>query len=338
MSGKSNRGCFGCVTVVVAVVVAVLLVVLVWIPSNRKTYSIDDVRILATVQSDGALRVDERFTYTFHGDFTRVYRDIPYVPSAPVVVTGVTGPDGPLKRLPTGWTPASGAPSETTPRLDVTPSPWSSIPPEERPAGYYRVTTDWATSGGPSIRIEAFAPLNDTSAQFAFHWRAADAAERFADAAELSWKLIGQGWDVPMKHVSAVVVLPDRAKAGEVRAWGHGPLNGVVRRRPDGAVVLSVDDLPPATFVEAHLLFPSQALEDAELVDIDLLPSRLATEAQLAARGERGARACASRGRGPSAAGTSSPGWSPERRRGRRSSSGACSSSREGGSTGREPA
>ena len=147
MGGKGNRGCFGCVTVIVAIVVAVLLVVFVWLPSTRKSYSIDDVRILAAVQSDGTLRVDERFTYTFHGDFTRVYRDIPYSPVAPIVVTGVTGPDGPLKRLPTGWTPASGAPSETTQALEATPSPWSSIPPEQRPAGYYRVTTDWTTLG-----------------------------------------------------------------------------------------------------------------------------------------------------------------------------------------------
>ena len=283
MGGKGNRGCFGCVTVIVAIVVAVLLVVFVWLPSTRKSYSIDDVRILASVQSDGTLRVDERFTYTFHGDFTRVYRDIPYSPVAPIVVTGVTGPDGPLKRLPTGWTPASGAPSETTQALEATPSPWSSIPPEQRPAGYYRVTTDWTTLGGPSVRIEAFAHLSDTSAQFAFHWRAEAAARRWADAGELTWQLIGRGWDVPMAHVSAVVVLPDRANAGEVRAWGHGPLNGVVRRRPDGAVVLSVDDLPPATFVEAHLLFPSQALKDAPLTDMDILPSRLAAEAQLAA-------------------------------------------------------
>jgi hypothetical protein len=184
--------------VVVAIAVVVALVVFVWLPSRQKSYSIDDVRIRAAVLSDGTLRVDEDFTYTFRGDFTRVFRDIPFTPMTPIVVTGVTGPDGPLKRLPSGWTPASGAPRETTAAADATPSPWSSIPPEQRPAGYYRVTTDWTTAGGPSVRIEAFAPLSDRSARFAFHWHAEHAAERYADAAELSWQLIGSGWDVPM--------------------------------------------------------------------------------------------------------------------------------------------
>ena len=158
MSGSSNRGCLGCVAVIVAIIVAVLLVVFVWIPSQRKSYAVDDVRIRANVSPDGTLTAEERFSYTFHGDFTRVFRDIPYRPDTPIVVTEVMGPDGPLKRLPSGWTPASGRPVEVDPGRDPTPSPWSSIAPGDRPLGFYRVTTDWSTPGGPSVRIEAFAP------------------------------------------------------------------------------------------------------------------------------------------------------------------------------------
>jgi uncharacterized membrane protein len=283
MSRIVKYGCPGCSGIVVAAVVAVLLIALVWVPSLRKWYAVDDVRIRAVVSADGALSVDERFSYTFHGDFTRVFRDIPYRPgTTSIVVTGVIGPKGPLKRLPSGWTPASGAPVEADPSADATPSPWSSIAPAERPFGYYRVTTDWSTPGGPSVRIEAFAPLSDRSTAFTYRWRAAGAATRYADTGELSWQLIGRGWDVPIGRVHAEVVLPPGTPSAEVRAWGHGPLSGVVRRDPDGTVVFAVDDLPPHTFVEAHLLFPPRALAGAPKDAARVLQDRLAEEEALA--------------------------------------------------------
>jgi uncharacterized membrane protein YgcG len=281
--GRSVKyGCLGCASLIVAAVVVVLLIAMVWAPSLGKRYAVDEARIRATVSADGALSVDERFTYTFHGDFTRVFRDIPIRPDAPIVVEGVTGPDGRLKRLPSSWTPASGPPVEADPGSDATPSPWSSIAPTQRPFGYYRVTTDWSTAEGPSLRIEAFAPLSDRSAAFTFRWRAAGAAVRYADTGELSWQLIGSGWDVPIERVRAAVDLPADTPYAEVRAWGHGPLNGMVRRDPDGAVVFAVDDLPPHTFVEAHLLFPGRVLADAPKDPARILASRLAEEESLA--------------------------------------------------------
>ncbi len=121
-----------------------------WIvPSQRKSYSIDALRIRDTVLSDGTLSSEERFSYTFHGHYTRVFRDIPWS-GHEISVLGVTGPDGrPLKRLPSAWTPAAGPPRETPAGADPTPSPWTSIAPEERPAGYYRVTDAFADFIGP---------------------------------------------------------------------------------------------------------------------------------------------------------------------------------------------
>ena len=149
--GKSQgRGCvWGCATVVAVVVVAVVLVVFVWIPSQRKSYTVDDVRIRATVRADGTLETSERFTYTFEGDYTRVFRDIPLAPDKPVTVLGVTGPDGPLRRLPSGWTPAAGAAVAVSPRDDVTPSPWSSIAPEQRPPATTGSRTTTRRPAGP---------------------------------------------------------------------------------------------------------------------------------------------------------------------------------------------
>lgn len=179
MSDKGpGSGCLRITVIVLAALAVVLAVTFLWVlPSQRKTYSLDAVDISAAVQTDGSLVTNERLSYTFHGAFTRVYRDIPFEGSQ-ITVLGVDGPDGPLQRLPSGWTPAQGSPTTVSPQHDVTPSPWSSLAPAERPAGFYRVTYASDPNMGAVVRIEAFADLSDRAAEFTFHWRAADAAQR----------------------------------------------------------------------------------------------------------------------------------------------------------------
>ena len=289
---RRGPGCAGWTVLVVLAAIVTLVVVFAWVvPSQRKWYAIDELRIQDRVLSDGTLVTDERFSYTFHGHYTRVYRDIPWDGHA-VTVTGVTGPDGrPLTRLPSGWTPAAGPATEARPGADPTPSPWTSIPPEERPAGYYRVTEAYADWLGRVTRIEAFAVLDDTTADFTFHWRAAGAAERWQDAGELEWQLVGRAWEVPIARVRATVALPRPAPRDEVLAWGHGPLNGVVRVLDDGTVTLAVDDLAPRTLVEVHELFPPRLLSRTEEIPIDVTDRIVRTESRYAkeANAERAA-------------------------------------------------
>ena len=66
-----------------------------------------------------------------------------------------------------------------------------------------------------------------------------------------------------MARVSADVVLPDGHDGRRSARVGARPAERLRPPRPDGAVVFAVDDLPPHTFVEAHLLFPQRVLADA---------------------------------------------------------------------------
>ena len=52
MGESQGRGCFWGRQVVAVVVVAVVVVVSSLIPSQRKSYTVDDVRIRATVRAD----------------------------------------------------------------------------------------------------------------------------------------------------------------------------------------------------------------------------------------------------------------------------------------------
>ena len=73
------------------------------------------------------------------------------------------------------------------------------------------------------------------------------------DVGELYWKFVGD--DHPgIDHVSITIDVPPGE--GDLRAWGHGPRNGRVTVDP-ARVVLAVDAVPAAEFVEARLAIPS---------------------------------------------------------------------------------
>ena len=127
------------------------------------------------------------------------------------------------------------------------------------------------------MRVTAFWPMS-ASDTFTLRYRALGAAKRYLDTGELYWQFIGDGWGAPTRKAGILVTLPRPLKKSQVRAWGHGPLNGSVTIRPGGSVFYSVRDVPPETFVEGRILFPAAALSKAPVVDRDEAASAVAQE------------------------------------------------------------
>jgi uncharacterized membrane protein len=99
-----------------------------------------------------------------------------------------------------------------------------------------------------------------------------DAVSVYRDVGELYWQFVGE--DFPsLADVDIDITFP---AADGLRAWAHGPLNGVVEI--DGAVVrLSVDDLDAGQFVEARVVSPSSNFT-APQQDGERLPTILEEE------------------------------------------------------------
>ncbi len=120
-----------------------------------------------------------------------------------------------------------------------------------------------------------------------FRYRVACAVDVWSDTAHLYWQFIGTGWDKPTSHAVITVHLPGDvvgdagARAtecdptsryaasvastplaqGDVRAWGHGPLNGAghassIRRRS----ATRCATCPRSSYVEGSILFPREAV------------------------------------------------------------------------------
>src|SRR5262245_39535939 len=110
------------------------------------------------------------------------------------------------------------------------------------------------------------------------------AVDVYSDTAHLYWQFIGTGWDKPTDHAVITVHIPGRASqatprptecrpderigpeaattplAGEVRAFGHGPLNGEVTFVNPQTIRYEVNDVPPLSYVEGSILFPADAV------------------------------------------------------------------------------
>lgn len=230
-----------------------------WLPpilihATEKDYHFPEVAIDATVLRNGDLVLQERRTFDFrNGDFTYAYYTV----------------DDPRDHV-----------------RDFTIH--ELVDGREVP-----VEPDWATH---SIVTDGFQArwsyvANDEERTWVFRYRVACAVDVWSDIAHLYWQFIGAGWEKPTSHAVVTVHLPPRSersvgrrstcipedvaapatgeplRRGEVRAWGHGPLDGEVTLVDPRTIRYEVRDVPPASYVEGSIVFPTEAVPSAPQVD-----------------------------------------------------------------------
>ena len=243
--------------------VAAALLALFIAPASAlaREYSISSVDIDATVLEDGTLRVEESRTFDFDGEFHGVYWDIP-----------------------TGYNESNG--KDVT--VDIVSAGESSGSGEEvfsesfsEADGTYEVSDYSSTK-----RLKIFSAHEDESATFTIVYEAEGIVTRWDDVAELYWKFVSDGWDVMSQNVTCRLHLP--VAAGEsvvggdnVRAWGHGPLDGDVAFDGDD-MVFTVPGVGTDEYAEMRVTFPTAWVSDLAPTSGDKLSSILSEEQQWA--------------------------------------------------------
>ena len=235
-----------------------------WLPpiithAVEKDYHFPEVDIDATVLPNGDLLLEETRTFDFqNGPFTYAYFNV----------------DDPLDHL-RDFTIAE--------RLDDGTE--VQVAPDD---AYHSIATEgfqsrWSYSA------------EDETRTWVFRYRVACAVDVYSDTAHLSWQFIGSGWDKPTRHAVITVHLPGRTAGqiglfprrrqcnpervyegsiggtpltrDQVRAFGHGPLNGEVTFIDPQTIRYEVSDVPPLSYVEGSILFPAGAVPTAVATD-----------------------------------------------------------------------
>lgn len=257
--GNDARGWFASHGLVVATFVLLCAVLFVGCPAYADDYSITDVDIDATVEADGTLDVTEERTFDFDGSFHGVYWELPagtyegrtIQPEVVSVGEYVNG--------------------------SYVPFTYSSSGAD----GTYTTSNE-----GSVVRVRVYSAHSDESATFVLGYRDTSLASRWADTSELYWKFVSDGWAVESQNVTCTIHLPvptgEAVEAGgNVRAWGHGPLDASVGFDGD-AVVYTVPGVGTDEYAEARIVFPQAWLSGAEASSESRLDSILSEEEQLA--------------------------------------------------------
>lgn len=237
----------------VAFMMAAMIVVLAFLvlfPSSSafaKDYTCPEVNINAVVETDASLQVSEQRTFDFDGSFTAVWWEL-----------GANLPANASIEIDSLAMAVGGQEGSTS------PGSYEAMP--EVP-----FNTLWRTQGGPGgvaysfdsaqNTVYAFFDLRNTQATFQLDYTVVNGVQAYDDVAEVYWQYVGSGWSVAFSNVTLSLELPVPAgqsvDAGQnVRAWGHGPLNGSVDIQDDGTIVFHVPKVDAEQFAEARVVFP----------------------------------------------------------------------------------
>lgn len=114
-------------------------------------------------------------------------------------------------------------------------------------------------SDGKQIKI--FVPSYDEIRTVEITYILKDVILVYNDIAELHWNFIGSEWDNGMQNVNITINLPNTSN--ELRAWGHGPLNGIVSISSKDKIDLHIDGLNYNTEVTARVTFDNTLITGA---------------------------------------------------------------------------
>ncbi len=214
-----------------------------------KSYTMPNVDISSQVETDGSLHFTEQRTFDFDGDFTAVWWTFENLP-----------PNAELK--------INGARMAPVDAEGVVTGDWTTLKNEAFVLG-------WRDEGGPGTDAYSFdAPMNTVYAFFhasderviiELDYTVANGVQAYRDVGEMYWRYIGSQWAETSSNVTMTVALPvprgtEVVPGDNVRAWGHGPLDGSLVINADGTITYTVPAVAPGQYAEARVVFPVEWL------------------------------------------------------------------------------
>ncbi len=189
----------------------------------KKTVKIPSVDIQVQIQQDGSVRVIEKRSIEFIGDFSFGFYELP---------KGATGQI-------TNFKVSEGG-------KDYTLMHSSNGDP-----GSY-ILTDFSSH----LRVDYFFNASNEHKTFTFDYLIKNAVSVHEDYGEFYWKLQGDGWDFQVDSFTTQVQWQSPISKEDYFIWAHGPLWGNFTKTDEKNAYLQVAPVPPNTFVEIRVLLP----------------------------------------------------------------------------------
>jgi hypothetical protein len=195
---------------------------------GRTAYEIESLDIVANIERDGSLEVEERVIYDI-GKINGILYNIDALGYGKFTDLQIFyEDDGEFKQARNNT-----APSE----------------------GNFTVSVDDGL-----YKIKLYAPSQDERKEFIFRYNLTRGVTVYRDIAQLNRKMVGKDWQNSIGNISVTVNLPENVKKDDIYAFGHGPLTGNIEILDGKSVRYTLNDYRPGEFLEVNLLFPKNIL------------------------------------------------------------------------------
>ena len=200
--------------------------------SAAKRFTLPRADVALTIARDGSVRVAERISFRFEGQFTGAYRDVPL--HAGQSIDRVSVAEGARQYRPGGCT-ALGC-SDAAGTFGV-----------ERTAGRLRVV--WHYRAANQTRT------------FTVSYRFQRLAVAYDDVVDVHVNVWGGEWAVPLDHLHAAAALPKALALSSPRylVFGH-PASRAGTTRSPGTATLDAATIPAHQAVELRVVVPRNSL------------------------------------------------------------------------------
>lgn len=195
---------------------------------GRTVYEIESLDIVANIERDGSLEVEERVVYDI-GKINGILYNIDALGYGKFSDLQIFyEDDGEFKQARNNT-----APSE----------------------GNFTVSVDDGL-----YQIKLYAPSQNERKEFIFRYNLTRGVTVYRDIAQLNRKMVGKDWQNSIGNISVTVNLPENVKKDDIYAFGHGPLTGNIEILDGKSVRYTLNDYRPGEFLEVNLLFPKNIL------------------------------------------------------------------------------
>ncbi len=206
--------------------------------AEDRSFQIEEVNIHAVIDTDGSMHVTETDTYEFNGVFNGILVDL-----------DTSGSDG-----------------------IVDFQPYEVSDQEYIPLEYEEIID------GNSIQYKIYSASEDETKVFEFTYSLMNVVQVYEDTAELYWKFFDDRNENTLGTVQIDVEFPDGAEQEVIKAFGHGPLEGVIERLDESIVRFQMSPLPAYKMFEVRLLFPDSYVPDSMKINSEPMLEQILEE------------------------------------------------------------
>lgn len=239
------------------IVIIVIIMLAIMIFQNKveaKSYSVENMDIQATINTDGSVGIEQTLTYKFNGSYNGIYINVPYGyedKELEDVIQENRINDNLYNGKSVTVTGVSETGTETKEYAEV-----NSGMARNGMNGFYEI------SDKNNIKqIKVYSPSQDTTKTFRIDYTIYDLCVKHNDIGELYYNFIGGAWEVEIKNLNIDIYLPMNTEG--INVWGHGPYNGKCKIISNSHANFKVKNVKPGQYVAARVLFDNYNIQNA---------------------------------------------------------------------------